>query len=100
MSDEQSPSPEDLSKLGLDFGDVNMRAEAVREDGSFVWSNLSAFGQRLADKSARNPRAWKQDGGGFNPFDIPGKRGPRSELTAYDEAIEKMFAPQLLEFRS
>jgi hypothetical protein len=90
---------DEITRLGLDFGEVNMRAEAVREDGSFVWSHLSAFGQRLADRSARNPRAWKQDSG-FNPFDVPRKKGPRGELSAYDEAIERMFAPVLLDFRS
>ncbi len=96
-----SPRADEISKLGLDFGDVNMRVEAVRdEDGSFVWSNLSAFGQRLADRSSRNPRGWNH-GASFNPFaEVARKKGPRNELSAYDEALEKMFAPVLLDFRS
>jgi hypothetical protein len=90
---------EEINALGLDFGDVNMRAEAVRDDGSFVWSNLSAFGQSLADKSARSPGHWKQDSG-FNPWrDAPSKRGPERQVSAYDEAMERMFAPVLLDFR-
>jgi hypothetical protein len=91
---------DEIDALGLDFGDSRVRVEAVREDGSFVWSNLSTFGQSLADKSARNPGGWKHDGG-FHPWkDAPGKKGPRNEISAYDEAMSRMFAPILLDFRS
>jgi hypothetical protein len=98
MSDESTGRADEIAKLGLDFGEVNLRAEAIREDGTLVWSNLSDFGRSLADKSARNPRSWKHDQG-FNPYNTARKKSPTRQLDATNEAIERMFAPALLDFR-
>jgi hypothetical protein len=92
MADESSDRRE-IDKLGLDFGEAHPRVEAVNEDGSFVFSRLSAFGQKLADRSAANPHGWKHDSG-FNPFNVPRKGA--TETDAYTQAMERLFAPALL----
>jgi hypothetical protein len=99
VSDEITGNRDAINALGLDFGDIENRVEAVREDGSFVVSKLSEFGKSLADKSQRAGRGWKNDQG-FNPFSVPRKRDTSQQLTVLDEAMERMFAPVLYDFCS